>query len=99
MEELPALRSVTFETRGPRPLGNRSGLGVQSPRPALSARRGYSSPNQPSSMTKSFVPRAAELFARVYIVLSLKLKYTPSQLFSSTGRFSVANWLFMRCLR
>lgn len=94
--DLATFKEVMAFTSGASPLGNRVGLGTQSPRPAESETRGYLSPNHPSSMTKSFTPKAADSCAMRCMFSSLMSKYNPSQLFSKTGRLSAANLLFIR---
>ena len=59
-----------------------SSLTYQSPRPLTSS---YLSPNHPSSITKSSIPRLFAFDAISKILSALKSKYVASQLFISIG--------------
>ncbi len=76
-------RAFTLRQIPPRPSGSFFGFGSQSPSECLSSSR---SPNHPSSMTKSSIPRSRARLARETSFLSLKSKPTASQLFRRTGR-------------
>ena len=75
--------ALTFSASSFNPPGSFSSLTTQSPREQLSLLR---LPNQPSSSTNSSAPISAPFRAMARSLSVLKLKYVPSQLFTSTGR-------------